>query len=410
MKRLVVLLSIFAVLCADGKVRKHARIHKAHHKIQKVEKKTTSPRFLDAKQAVLIDFDTGEVLYGLNADERCTPSSMTKLMTVYILFSELRKGNLHLEDTLPVSEKAQSMEGSRSFFQAGTEATVEDLVRSIIVHSGNDACVVVAEAISGDSDLFAEEMNRYAEKFGLQNSHFMNPAGLPDDDHYSTVHDIAIIAKKLIEDFPEYYHYFSEQTFTVNGITQPNRNTLLGNSMGVDGLKTGHTNAGGYALAASTSINGKRLIAVVNGCDSTKLRAQSCHKLLTMGYSEFVKLRTIKAGRPITSMKVWLGTVGDVNLCTHEDVALFIPKKYRSTVKIEAKIKEPLEAPIKVGQKAGTLVYRYGDYVSRPYTLFTCNEVARANWFDRAKVSINYLLFGNSYFQPKPSENVPNEK
>ncbi len=396
-KEFLVFLSIIAMFNADcAQQRKKVRLSKALSKRTAVQSTRQKPGLSDAKQVVLIDFDTGEILYDKNSEERCSPSSMTKLMTSYLLFSALKDGRLKLDDELLVSEEAQGMEGSRSFFKAGTYAKVEDLIRSVIVHSGNDACVIIAEALSGDPTIFADEMNRKAEEFGLTGTHFTNPAGLPDEEHYSTAHDLAVIAQHLIKDFPEYYHYFSEKVFTVNGITQPNRNTLLGNSMGVDGLKTGHTNAGGYGLVSSTSRNGKRLIAVVNGCSSMKSRSLASNSLLSLGYREFVNFQAIKAGTPVTKLKVWLGDKSEIDVCTHEDINIMVPRKFQNELKIEAKMKEPIEAPIALGAKVGELSYRYGNFVSKKYDLFACQEVKKAGIFERAKSSIIYLTVGAS--------------
>ncbi len=394
MKKILVFLSIIAVFNAD--CRKKTYSNKVASKRSAVQTSKQKQGLADAKQAILIDFDTGEILYDKNSREQCVPSSMTKLMTSYILFAAIRDGRIKMDDELLVSEEAQRMEGSRSFFKAGTYAKVEDLVRSIIIHSGNDACVIVAEALSGDPSIFADEMNRQADEFGLINTHFTNPSGLPDNNHYSTAHDLAIIAQRLIKDFPEYYSYFSEKIFTINGITQQNRNTLLGNSMGVDGLKTGHTNAGGYGLVASTSRNGKRLIAIVNGCSSIKSRSLAANSLLALGYREFTTFRAIKAGTPIATLKVWLGDIGEIDVCTHQDINIMVPRKFQNELKIEAKMKEPIEAPVALGSKVGELSYRYGNFVSKKYDLFACQEVNRAGIFERAKSSIYYLLFGSS--------------
>ncbi len=394
MKKILLILSVVVVFNVDCK--KKVSLNKSPSK--KTVALFSKQKFglPDAKQAVLIDFDTGEILYDKNSHEKCAPSSMTKLMTAYLLFSAIKDNRLKMDDELPVSEEAQSMEGSRSFFKAGTYAKVEDLIRSIIVHSGNDACTVVAEALSGDPTIFADEMNRKANEFGLSNTHFTNPSGLPDEEHYSNAYDLAIIAQRLIKDFPEYYSYFSEKIFTINGITQPNRNTLLGNSMGVDGLKTGHTNSGGYGLVASTTRNGKRLIAVVNGCSSTKSRALASNNLLALGYREFTNFRVIKAGTPIVKLKVWLGDRGEIDVCTHEDINIMVPKKFQNGLRIEAKMKEPIEAPVSVGSKVGELSYRYGNFISKKYDLFACQEAKQAGILGRAKSSINYLLFGTS--------------
>lgn len=397
MKKLFVILSVVAIFNSDcTKLKRKTHLSKPLSKRTAIQSTKKKIGLADAKQAVLIDFDTKEILYDKDSQEKCAPSSMTKLMTLYILFSAIKDGRLKLEDELSVSEEAQSMEGSRSFFKAGTFAKVEDLIRSIIVHSGNDACIIVAEALSGDSTIFADEMNRKASEFGLTNTHFTNPTGLPDEGHYSTVYDLAIISQRLIKDFPEYYSYFSEKVFTINGITQPNRNTLLGNSMGIDGLKTGHTNAGGYGLVASTTRNGKRLIAVVNGCSSMKSRSLASNNLLALGYREFTNFRTIKSGTPIVKLKVWLGDKNEIDVCAHEDINIMIPRKHQNDLKIKAKMREPLEAPVSFGSKVGELYYCYGNFISRKYDLFSCQEVKQAGIFERAKSAINYLLLGTS--------------
>lgn len=394
MKKVFVILSIFAFLYADCKKIKGKNYRSLSRKgfVNKSKKTGLS----DAKQAVLIDFDTGEILYEKNAREKCAPSSMTKLMTLYLLFSAIREGRVTMDDEFWVSEDAQKMKGSRSFLRAGTYVKVEDLVRSIIVHSGNDACVVVAEALSGDQSIFAEEMNRKALGFGLTDSHFVNSTGLTEEGHYSTAYDLAIIARRLIMDFPEYYHYFSEKVFTISGITQRNRNTLLGNSMNVDGLKTGHTDAGGYGLIASTSRNGKRLISVVNGCSSEKSRGVASNRLLAFGYSEFANFQAIKAGIPVTKLKTWLGDKSEIDVCTHEDVNIMVPRKFQNELKVEARMREPIEAPVKLGTKVGELSYRYGKFVSKKYDLFACQEVKEAKFFEKAKFAASYLLFGLS--------------
>ena len=375
---------IFAVLSAVVFLNADCREGRSiHHKVG----------LPDAKQVVLIDFDTEEILYNKDSEERCSPSSMTKLMTLYLLFSAIKNGCIKINDKFFVSKLAQGMEGSRSFLRAGTYVEVEDLIRSIIVHSGNDACVVVAEGLSGDSKRFVKEMNLKAAEFGLTHTHFTNPTGLSDKGHYSTVYDLAIIARRLIEDFPEYYHYFSEKVFTINGITQRNRNTLLGNSLNVDGLKTGHTNAGGFGLVSSTTRNGKRLISVVNGCSSEESRCIASNNLLTIGYREFANFRAVQAGIPIEKLKVWLGDKSEVSVCTHEDVNVMIPRKFLNELKIEAKMKEPVSAPLSLGAKVGELSYRYGKFVSKKYDLFTCQEVKKASFFESFKFLLNYFLF-----------------
>ncbi|MDR1551302.1 MAG: D-alanyl-D-alanine carboxypeptidase [Holosporaceae bacterium] len=349
---------------------------------------------LGAKQAIVIDNETGECIYEENGDERCPPSSMTKLMTLYILFEAIILGRIGMDDEFPVSKAAQKMTGSRSFFSAGAMVKVEDLIRSIIVHSGNDACIVVAEGISGDVEAFVDVMNEKVKEFGLQNTHFTNPSGLPDEEHYSTVHDISVIVRRIISDFPAFYHYFAEKSFTINSITQQNRNTLLGNTMKVDGLKTGRTDAGGFGVAASAENEGKRLIVVVNGCKTSRSRARAANKLLAKGFGEYTPLKIAEAGKPVTSISVWLGTKDLVNLCTHEDVIVAISKKHQKSLKVEAYLREPVEAPISIGMKLGELVYSYGNGVIKKKDLLACSSVPRACFARRAEMSLKRLIFG----------------
>jgi D-alanyl-D-alanine carboxypeptidase (penicillin-binding protein 5/6) len=378
MKRIIVFLAIvLASIVEAGQLSKKAR------------------QFINAGQAVLIDYETGDYLFEKCADERCVPSSMTKLMTLYLLFSAISSNRIKLDDEFPVSEAAQKMKGSRSFFQAGTMAKIEDLIRSIVVHSGNDACIVVAEGMAGDVEAFVEEMNEKGKEFGLQNTNFVNPTGMPDEEHFSSVRDLATISRRIISDFPQFYRYFSEKIFTVNSITQQNRNTLLGNAQHVDGLKTGKTNSGGYGIAASASNDGKRLIVVVNGCRTSRERANDANKLLALGFKEFTPFKIAEAGKQISEISVWLGVKDKVGLCPHEDVTVLMPKKYRKLLKVEVKLSEPVDAPIALGAKLGELVYKYGNVTSRKYDLFAQEFIARADFFQRAKISLKHLIFGD---------------
>lgn len=404
MKKFVFALGVLGLMFASSEGAKK-RIRARNAKIARVsdKKEVKDNQFISAKQAVLLDFETGKVLYELNAEEKATPSSMTKLMTLYILFSEIAKGHIKLEDEFQVSELAQKQEGSRSFFKAGTMSSVEDLIRSIVVHSGNDACVVVAEGLFGDVSAFVKEMNEFAQAFGLKNTHFSNPMGLPEDDHYSSVADLAEIARRLIIDFPQFYHYFSEKEFTVNGISQGNRNTLLGNSLGIDGLKTGHTKAGGYGIVVSADRGGRRLIAVVNGCESTTLRAQDACKILAMGFRDFVSCKVAEAGKEIAVAPVYLGKKADVKVCTGETIVVSVPRKLRDSLKVDIQFKKPLEAPIKLGDKVGTLSYAYDGAASKTYPLFAAEAVEILDWWERTLFKVKSFLLG---LMPKDSEKV----
>ncbi|MDR1375683.1 MAG: D-alanyl-D-alanine carboxypeptidase [Holosporaceae bacterium] len=381
MKKIAILLLLILALGADcAKTKK---------------KKAESQEFLSAKYAVLMDFETGECLFSKDANKKCAPSSMTKLMTAYLLFSRITNGSVSLNDELQVSELAQKMPGSRSFFKAGSSARVEDLIRSIAVHSGNDACIIVAEGLAGDVDAFVAEMNEKAKEFKLKDTNFVNPTGLPDENHFSSVHDLAVISRRLISDFPQFYHYFGEKTFRINEITQQNRNILLGNSLGVDGIKTGKTKSGGLGISVSAKDGGKRLIAVINGCESVKARAKDANKLLAFGFREFISFRIAEAGKPIATAKVWLGVKDQVELCTHEDVMASAPRKYGNLLRAEVRLREPINAPVVLGAKLGELVYVCGNYASQKYDLFPCESVERVGFLKRAIASLKYLIFGN---------------
>jgi D-alanyl-D-alanine carboxypeptidase (penicillin-binding protein 5/6) len=359
---------------------------------------------------VLIDGESGEVLFGKNEHDRCVPSSMTKIMTAYLVFSALKDGTLRLDDELPVSEAAQRQEGSRSFFQAGHLAKVEDLLRSVIIQSGNDACVVLAEKMYGDERAFAKAMNEKVAEFGLRDTNFMNTTGLPEENHYASVHDLAIISRRIIEDFPQYYHYFAEKTFTVNDITQQNRNTLLGNAINVDGLKTGKTNAGGFGIVASAKKNEKRLIVVVNGCKSSKARAVEANRLLALGFQEFIPVKISDAERPIGTANVLMGKRPTVNLYTKDSINISIPRKHKASLLVELNLNDKIEAPIAVGMKLGTLVYKYANFVSKGYDLYAHDQMDRLDLFGRLLLWMNQfaqflkqLIYGKN---PEPSAEV----
>jgi D-alanyl-D-alanine carboxypeptidase (penicillin-binding protein 5/6) len=351
----------------------------------------------EAQQAIIIDYDTGDVLFAKQPQEKCVPSSMTKLMTIYLLFEALADGRIHLDDELVVSERAQKMKGSRSFFEAGSTVKLEDVIRSIIVHSGNDGCVVFTEKFSGDEDAFAAEMNQKAEEFGLKNTNFVNSTGLPDPDHYSSVEDIALLSKRLLTDFPQFYHYFSEKTFTANGITQENRNTLLGNSLNVDGLKTGFTNNGGYGVAISAQKDGKRLILVINGCKSSRSRAREASRLLAMGFSEFVSLKIADLAIPVGTVDVSVGKKDKVGLFVKKPIVISIPKRYRRSLIVELNVPSSIPAPLATGTKVGGLTYRYGNFVSAKYDLFINESIERLSFFERI------MLFMTNLFSSKKS-------
>jgi len=311
-----------------------------------------------AKFAYLVDDDTGSVLLNKNGDQKMVPSSMTKLMTMYVLDSRLRDGKIKLGDTMPVSEKAWRMQGSKMFVPLGEHVPVEDLVRGIIIQSGNDACIVVAEGLSGSEEAFAGEMNATAQKMGLTGSHFTNSTGWPDDNHYMTAHDLAVLAHHVIHDFPDSYKYYAEKTFSYNKITQYNRNRLLGNDIGVDGLKTGHTDEGGYGitLSAKDPASGRRLILVINGLASDNERMEEGDQLLRWALHTFADYTILKKDVPVDEAKVWFGTKDTVPLVSENDITITLPVDAQGQAKFTLLYDGPLPAPVARGAHVADLV------------------------------------------------------
>jgi D-alanyl-D-alanine carboxypeptidase (penicillin-binding protein 5/6) len=266
----------------------------------------------------------------------------------------------------------------------------------------------VAEKISGSENAFAELMNEKARAFGLKNTNFTNATGLPGENHYSCLADLAIIAKRIICDFPQYYHYFSEKTFTVNDITQQNRNTLLGNSLHIDGLKTGRTDAGGYGIVVSAEKNGKRLIGVVNGCKSARQRAAEANNLLALGFNAFISVAIAKSHQPIGSADVSLGKSDSVAIGTHEDISISVLKKYKNSIVVEFNLSDPYEAPITAGDKLGTMTFKYGTFISNTYNVFALENVQRLTFWERARASV-LNLFSRKQKEKSPDSLRPKE-
>jgi len=345
-----------------------------------------------ANFAALLDVGADTYLYEKSADARMTPSSMTKLMTVYILFDRLKHGSLKLTDTFHVSEKAWKMGGSKMFVGVNTDVKIEDLIQGIVIQSGNDACVTVAEGISGTEEAFADEMNRMAQKLGMKNSHFLNASGWPAPEHYATARDLAILAEHIIEDFPEYYHYFSEKDFTYNGIHQPNRNALLGKIPGVDGLKTGHTDDGGYGMVVSAQQDGRRLISVVNGLASEKEREVESDRLLKYGFRDFIQKTLFKAGETVDEAPVWLGKQDTVPLVPEKDVSILTSRLGIESLKVVVTYTSPIAAPIEKGRPVAELVIKKNGMEDKHVPLVAGQEVPRLSYFSRLWVKAKRLI------------------
>jgi len=351
-----------------------------------------------AEEAIIIDHETGTVLLEKNADQRMPTSSMSKTMTIYLVFQALKEGRLKLDDKMAVSEKAWRKGGSKMFVKVGDRVKVEELIRGVVIQSGNDATIVLAEGISGNEDVFAESLTQQAQAMGMSNSHFKNASGWPDPDHYSTARDLAILARHLLTDFPEYYHYFGEKSFKYNDIDQPNRNPLLFRNIGADGMKTGHTESAGYGLMGSAVRNGRRLVVVVNGLKSEAERADESARLLEWAFRSFENRILIKAGEAVEAAPVWLGAKATVPLVTEKDVYVTIPvlQSERDKLKVTVSYDAPLAAPIAKGAVMGTLKVEVSGLETHEFKLVAGEDVAELGLFARTVAKAKQFVFHRS--------------
>ena len=354
-----------------------------------------------AREAILMDMTTGEVLFEKNADEPMAPASMSKMMTAYMVFERLRDERLSLDDTFSVSETAWRKGGAKSgsstmFLEPGTRVRAEDLIRGIIVQSGNDASIVIAEVLASSEEAFALEMNRRAQELGLRNSTFKNATGWPDPGHVTTARDLAVLAIRTIEDFPEYYHYYMDKEFTYNGIRQINRNPLIYKDIGVDGLKTGHTADSGYGLAASAKRGDRRLILVVNGLLSRKARGREPERLLEWGFREFNNYTLFEAGDTVSEADVWLGRDTFVPLLIEEDLVITLARKARLGMKVTVEYEGPKPAPIAKGDRLAKLVVTVPEREPLEVPLVAGADVERLSLFGRLGAALGYILWGQS--------------
>jgi len=353
-----------------------------------------APLETPAKSAIVLEFDTGEILFAKNLDSRLEPASMTKMMTVYMLFERLHSGALSLDDTFMVSEAAWRKGGSKMWVEVGKQVRVEDLLRGIIVQSGNDASIVVAEALSGTEEAFAAEMTRKAQSLGMTGTTFRNASGWPDSEHLTTVHDLARLAEATIRNFPEYYHYYSEKSFTYSGIAQPNRNPLLYSVPGTDGLKTGHTESAGFGLTASTKRGDRRLILVVAGMDSEKTRASEAPRIMEWAFREFETYPLFKSGETVADASVWLGQDATVPLTIDKDMRLTMKRTSRQGMQVKAVYETPVPAPIRKGTPVGRLVVNGPDMQPVEVPLLAGADVPALGLFGRLWAALHYVVFG----------------
>ena len=347
-----------------------------------------------AKQVILVDYDTGNILFEKNADERMFPSSMSKIMTIYNVFQALKDGSLQLKDNFRVSRKAWKKGGSKMFLRAGSRVNVEDLIRGVIVQSGNDASIVLAEGLSGSEGAFSDSLNENAKKLGMDSSNFLNASGWPDPEHYTTARDLSKVTIATIQNFPKYYHFYSQKTFTYAGIKQNNRNPALYKDIGADGLKTGHTAAAGYGLAASAIRNGRRLVLILNGLKTSRQRSLESERILDWGYRVFSNYKIFKPRQIVTHAKVWMGDKSRLGLVLDKGLVISLRKNLINKINIKAVFNEPVPAPISKGDQIGKLLVSVPGKNQLEIPMYASQGVTKLGWFYRIGAAISYILWG----------------
>ena len=362
----------------------------------------TSANAIDtkAKNMILMDYTTGEHLYEKNATDPIPPASMSKLMTIYMIFDKLRNGSLSLDDTFKVSEKAWRTGGAPSggstmFLAIGDNVKVDELLKGIIIQSGNDACIVAAENIAGDEDSFVDAMNAKAKELGLNNSHFANVTGLPHPDHRMSVEDLAKLARRIIQEFPQFYHLFSQKEFVYNNIRQGNRNPLLYSMPYADGLKTGHTEEAGFCLTASAKKGNRRIIGVMTGLASNKERSEEAEKMMSWAFREYDNYNLMEKGHKVADVPVQYGVDKTVPLVVSEDVVKTIKKSQRNQVKMIASYDKPVMAPIQIGQQLGVLKIEVPEAAPVEVPLVAGQTINKVGLWGKIVANVKYMLTGD---------------
>jgi len=343
---------------------------------------------LSANSYILFDHDSGGVLASKDPDKRIEPASLTKMMTAYIVSAEIKRGSVELDEPVLISEKAQAMPGSRMFVVADTLVPLEDLLRGLIIQSGNDASVALAEHIAASEEGFVDMMNRTAQQLGMVSTRFANASGLPDEDHYTTANDLGKIASAIIREHPNTYKLYSERDFTYNDITQKNRNKLLWRDQSVDGMKTGHTQAAGYCLVASAVRDGMRLVSIVLGANSEKSRIAESQRLLNYGYRFYRTQRVFTAGEAVGTARIWMGKADDIRLGVAKDIYLTLPRDSFDVLKSKVEVTEYIRAPLRIGQQLGRSVLTVEDRIVEEVPLLALNAVEKGGVFKRMRHSI----------------------
>jgi serine-type D-Ala-D-Ala carboxypeptidase (penicillin-binding protein 5/6) len=347
-----------------------------------------------ARHALIIEVETGAVLLDKGADEHMPPASMSKIMTAYIVFDMLKQGRAKLDDELPVSERAWRLQGSKMFVPIGGRISIDDLLKGVIIQSGNDACLVLAEGLAGSEEAFVELMNQKAKEIGLKDSHFTNVSGLPDPNHWMTARDLATLAIRTINDFPDYYHYYGQLDYEYNNIKQGNRNPLLYKGVGADGLKTGHTEEAGYSLTASVKRDQRRIVLVLGGLPTMKARAQESERLIEWAFREFNDYRLFGAGDKVEDAEVWLGSDPKVPLTVSQDLVVTLPRKSRKDMKVTLEYDRPIPAPVSKGQTLGKVIVTAPDVPPAGAALVAATNVERMDALGRIATLAGYLVWG----------------
>ena len=348
-----------------------------------------------AKTALLIDLSTGEVLLDKNSEEKTYPSSMTKIMTALMAFEKIKDGTLSMDQEFLISKKAWKMGGSKMFIEVDKKVKVSDLLLGVVVQSGNDASIAIAEGISGSEEIFALEMNNLAKKIGLTNSNFINSSGWPNDNHYTTAKDLAKIAEYTLNEHPELYEMYAITEFTYGGIKQDNRNPLLYSFDGADGFKTGHTQAAGYGLVGSAERGDRRLLLVLNGLETSRARAQESLRLMDWGFNNFQLVDFYKQGEVVIEATTWLGKQEKVKLSSQQDISVSIPKTHISDMKVEVLIEEPIPTPISINDQVGLVQISYADKKLQ-YPLLASENIEQKGFFSRITSALYYIVLGSN--------------
>ena len=349
-----------------------------------------------AEQAIVMDFDTNEILFEKNSNSKTPPASMTKIMTVYAAFDRLKNTDLSINNECTVSAKAYKMGGSRTFLEIDDKVSIDDLLKGIIIQSGNDASVALAECLAGTEEDFAKLMNVYAKRLGMNNTNFINSSGWPEDDHYSTVYDLAILSNALIREFPDLYLYFADEEFTYNDIKQPNRNKLLSSVQGADGLKTGFTKASGWGIAATAKREDRRITVVINGTNSSRSRMNESANLINWAFSQTSQKELVREGQVIAQVDVWLGNKPRVNLISSRKIVSTLSFDQLQLIKSSIQYKKPLDAPILKGNSYGKLLISIEGKPNIQIDLVAEENVGTINPILKIFAALKYLIFGST--------------